>query len=464
LDTRAGKVRMLSTEQLEIAEPTQRVMRTVFTPLSVWQLALGWVLLIPMLYIAENGKFFPQAGDVDVAATGQTPGTPVWHKINLALFCLICLVLIVFRFPSVLALARRLKIVLAFPVLAILSCAWSADPRQSMVSGLILLIFTMFAIYVASRFSFQRQLELVMLVGMVALPTSIALALLVPTVGTTEAGWRGIFGHKQMCAAVSTLWLITALHWKSSGMYHKTLRAVCVVMSGVLIVMSQSRTGWALALVALLLSGAISLLQKMPAKQGLLLLLFGVPLAVIAAYGLHAHSSIVLAAVGKDSTLTERTTIWAAVWDAALRHPILGYGFAAFWKGLYGPSQNIVLVVGWGLEQAQDGFLDIWLQIGAVGIVLLVSIIGRAMRNALHGFYSEGNERYVRWCIVIILSTLIYNIGESSVGLLNMTWFLFLLACIGLEQAANQRELKLRSTESTSTSLPFLQQLVRARR
>ena len=46
---------------------------------------------------------------------------------------------------------------------------------------------------------------------------------------------------------------------------------------------------------------------------------------------------------------------------------MLGYGFAVFWKGLYGPSQSVVLIAGWGLQQAQDGFLDVWLGIGVVG-------------------------------------------------------------------------------------------------
>jgi hypothetical protein len=31
---------------------------------------------------------------------------------------------------------------------------------------------------------------------------------------------------------------------------------------------------------------------------------------------------------------------------------------------------------------------------------------------------------------------LVYNVGESSLGMVQLVWFLFLLACIGLKQAA----------------------------
>jgi O-antigen ligase len=389
-----------------------------------------------MLYIAANGTFVPQAGDVDTAATGQTPGSNAFHKISVALVCLICTVLVARRFSSVFALSRRMNLVIAFPALAILSCVWSAEPLQSVVSGGTLLIFTVFVIYVADRFSFQRQFELIILVGAIALPVSIALALLVPSVGTSEAGWRGIFSHKQNCAAVCTLWLITALHWRCSGIYQKLFRATYIAMCGVLIVMAQSRTGWALALVALLLWGAIWLLQRMPATQALAVLLLGLAGAAGVAYGIHLSAPNILAAVGKDSTLSQRTIIWTAAWQAASQHPILGYGFAAFWRGLYGPSQSVVLIAGWGLQQAQDGFLDVWLGIGAVGVALVALMTGKAIRNAARGFFSDGNQAYVRWCIVVIVCTLLYNIGESTIGLFNMTWFLFLLASIGLSQVA----------------------------
>jgi O-antigen ligase len=156
----------------------------------------------------------------------------------------------------------------------------------------------------------------------------------------------------------------------------------------------------------------------------------------VALYGIRIYSPFILTLVGKDSTLTERTVIWAAAWQAALQHPILGYGFASFWRGLYGPSQHVVLIAGWALAQAQDGFLDVWLGIGAVGVALVVLMTGQAMQNAVRCLHSATNQAYVRWCIIIILCTLLYNIGESSIGLLNMTWFLFILACIGLNQAA----------------------------
>jgi O-antigen ligase len=429
---------MSSVAKFEIAIPKRRVTRVAFTPLPLWQLAVGWVLLVPMLYFAMMGTLVPRTTDISYAATGDNPATSASHKINVALLCLLCMILIAFRFSSVLALSLRLKMMLAFPVLAILSGAWSTDPLQSVISGVILLVFTLFAIYVGSRFPFQRQFELVMLMGAIVLPASVLVALFIPSIGTDGAHWRGILAHKQNCAAVVMFCLITALHWECSGIFQKIFRAVYMVLCVVLIVMSQSRTGWFLTVVALLLSGTIWLLQKMPAQQALAMLLIGVLVVAGATYGIRAHSVTLLDSVGKDSTLSQRTSIWASVWGAIMRRPILGYGFGAFWRGLYGPSQGIVLDAGWGLSQAQDGFLDVWLGMGVPGVALLGLMTLQAIRNAFRCFYWQENQAYVRWCIVVVLITLLFNIGESTIGKLQTVWFLFLLACIGLEQSVSK--------------------------
>jgi exopolysaccharide production protein ExoQ len=405
-------------------------------PRPVWNLAIGWLLLIPMLYIAANGTFIPHAGEIDAAATGQTPGTDATHKISIAFVSLICFLLIAFRFSPVIALAQRARLILVFPLLTIVSSLWSADPQQSVTSGVILLIFTSFAVYVVSRFPARRQFELIMLMGAVALPLSIVLALFVPSIGTSEAGWRGIFGHKQICAAVSIFLMVTALHWECSGAYRRIFRAVYLLMCALLIVMSQSRTGWVLALVAVVITGTLWVLQKMPAKQGLLVVLLAIPVTVAALYVLYVLSPGILTSVGKDSTLSQRTIIWSAAWDAVARRPLQGYGFAAFWKGLYGPSQPVVLVAGWGLQQAQNGFLDVCLGVGLIGLGVVVAITWQGLRNAVRCFHRGENEPYVRWGVVVILCTLLYNIGESSIGLINLNWFLFLLAVIGLIQVA----------------------------
>jgi exopolysaccharide production protein ExoQ len=417
---------------LQGANPAARSNRA-----PVWHLVLGWIILLPLLFFSANGTLIPSNEDPSVARTASDPnshGSAV-HVITVAAILMICSILIASRFSSLPALWTRMRVLLALPVLAVASSLWSVEPAQSLISGTILLIFTLFALYVGDAFSFDEQFELIMLVAAVALPLSIGLALFVPSMGASEAGWRGIFGHKQNCAAVSTLWLVTALHWRASGIYQRIFRVACVLMCGILLIMSASRTGWALALAALSITAAIWVMQKMPGKESLLVLLLIVALAGGVGYVVVHYSTDIVTAAGKDPTLSQRTIIWSAVWGEILKRPVLGYGLSAFWKGLYGPSQNIVLISGWNVFQAQDGFLDVCLGVGFLGLGLVAIMVAQATKNAMRAFRAN-HQAYVRWCIVIILCTLLYNIGESTIGVLSMSWFLFLLAAAGLIQAA----------------------------
>lgn len=398
-------------------------------PVATSKLVRTWFILVPLLYYANGGSL----STTSAIAGG---GSSRFHQIGLLTTSIICFTLIVKRFSAVFSASLRMTLIVALPVLAFLSCGWSVDPRQSLISAITLLCFTLFAIYLTETFTTVGLLDLVMLTGFIAVPVSILLALLVPSIGATAAGWRGIFTHKQQCAGAVTLFLVTAVHWKPTRALHRPLRAIYVVLCLLLLAMSQSRTGWLLTLFALTLSGTLWLLQKLPPKDSLVLALTAIPIISGLIYLFSLLASLILTTVGKDPTLDQRTIIWAAAWDAILHRPLLGYGYEAFWKGLQGASSTIVFIAGWTLFQAQSGYLDLWLQLGVLSLVILALMTLQAGGNAIRSFRRSPDSSFVRWCIVVILCNLVYNIGESDFGYLRILWLLFLIACIGLKKQA----------------------------
>jgi exopolysaccharide production protein ExoQ len=400
--------------------------------LPIWHLAIGWILLLPMLYLAANGNI-TLGVDAAASTTEAGGGSSSLHKITVALLNLIFVAVVSNCKASLLRNLLRSKLVLALPLLAVCSSCWSGQPIQSFISGVLLLMFTIFTICIAAEFSFERQVELIVLAGAVALPLSIVLAVLAPSVGAASAGWRGVFGHKQNCAAVSTFWLITALHWKAQGFHRRLTKTLYIVMCIVLIVMSQSRTGWLLALVALLLWTVLWAAQAVRRLELVLAFAFVIPVALVSAYIAFTQYGTLATSVGKDATLSQRTIIWGAVWDSIVQRPFLGYGFSAFWTGLNGPSQRVVLISDWGIQQAQNGYLDVWVALG-VGAILIIALMSAfAIGILVETVPSEESRAQMRWCAVIIIATLLYNIGESSLGMIHMVWFLFLLAFMGLQ-------------------------------
>jgi O-antigen ligase len=113
------------------------------------------------------------------------------------------------------------------------------------------------------------------------------------------------------------------------------------------------------------------------------------------------------AMLGRRSDLTGRSTeIWPLVLQEAATHPILGSGYGGVW-GLGGPLSTTLR-----LEQAHNGYLDVYLQLGIVGCVLLaLFLLEFAARVGRQFKYSR---RWGIFGIAFFFINLIYNISETA--------------------------------------------------
>ena len=110
------------------------------------------------------------------------------------------------------------------------------------------------------------------------------------------------------------------------------------------------------------------------------------------------------AAIGRNSTLTGRTEIWAGLIPDVMQSPLLGYGFGAFWTEARRFSHDI--------GEAHNGYLEVWLNVGIVGIILTSAFLLSFCRKAARGLAFESDWAIL--CICYLLMSVIHNISESS--------------------------------------------------
>ena len=99
----------------------------------------------------------------------------------------------------------------------------------------------------------------------------------------------------------------------------------------------------------------------------------GICLYLVLAFGFGIDISARLAeAVGRDPTLTGRTVIWNAVLSTHT-NPLIGSGYESFWLG---PRlQEVWAQTGGGITEAHNGYLEIYLNLGIVGLSPACSIL-----------------------------------------------------------------------------------------
>jgi O-antigen ligase len=125
-----------------------------------------------------------------------------------------------------------------------------------------------------------------------------------------------------------------------------------------------------------------------------------------------ANSTWVLEQLGKDLTFTGRTAVWVDVWAKIGERPWLGFGYNAFWLGAESEAADIWRVHGWQPNHAHNGYLDLWLELGLVGVTLvLVHLLLNTRRAFLWAVTSKTAESL--WPLVYITLLFMFNFNYS---------------------------------------------------
>jgi exopolysaccharide production protein ExoQ len=402
-------------------------------PLPTRHLVSGWVALLPVLFYCVNGSLTTETGSIELRKTA-TAASSLSYRMPATVMALLCIGLVVWKYGAALKSARKVKPIIFLTLAAPFSAIWSDSPVHSMAEGMLLIALTGFALVVASAFSEGGQIELLVLAAGIVLTLSILLAIGMPGVGTqAESGaWRGLFHQKNDCAGTSLFLLIPAMHWKTRSSFERVLRWTVISEALLLILMSQSRNGWGLAIAMIAVAATLSLLRRMRSREAAAVVATLIGVGVVILYAGYQYGPQILAFVGKDPTMSERTVIWQMVSESLMKRPLLGYGFNAFWGGTAGESVNVIMVTHWMQAQSQNGYLDVWLQLGLFGIALLVACFLQAGRYALLNFRARGATQL--W-IELVICLLLYNIAESTLmASHSLSWFLFILASVALSR------------------------------
>jgi O-antigen ligase len=264
-----------------------------------------------------------------------------------------------------------------------------------------------------------------------------------------DGSWQGIFPQKNVCARACVFFALPAVVLWGRSVKRTPIVTLALLLLGALLFKAHSATGVILMGVAVLATLSMRLLRRLGVNESLVLCTVLLACGIAGLSFLAAHFAEVSLIFGKDSTLTGRTAIWAGAVEAILKHPVLGYGYSAFWLGLRGESANVILATKWMVPTAHEGFLDLLLQLGAVGLGLFAISLWQGCSAAVWCLRHVGWEA-AEWGGGVMLMTILYNLDETSVMLpRELLWVLYCLAFVNLRsmmfEARSERAEQVRS-------------------
>lgn len=316
-----------------------------------------------------------------------------------------------------------------------LSIAWSGFPTHTFLRSLALLCATLFGLYAAIRLN-DRDVIACTAVGLCAmLVVSLLFAVFFPSHGLMQAphegALRGIFSQKNTLARAAVWSTIALVILRPATRAGRGLRVLGLAISILSLLWASSRTGLVvLVLLLLILAFSRSLagttrLAAVPAA------LVAVVIAAVLGYAVVTNRSALLELIGRDVTLTGRTLIWVRVAELIRLRPLLGYGYGGFWHGWDGPSWSVWALGIWNPNDSHNGFLDLVLDLGLVGLVVFGCVLAHAALKAI-GRLRQSSELSAAWPLIVLTGFVLYNITESAIlRPTNIMWLLFCTALFG---------------------------------
>ncbi|MBV8578815.1 MAG: O-antigen ligase family protein [Acetobacteraceae bacterium] len=318
---------------------------------------------------------------------------------NIAILTGLLVFCFVHRRSFILAVSRGLWTNL-FLGLAFFSALWSMDPAVTLRRMGPLLIIICFGYFLAIRFPVQSIIRMAALALVISAIASAVVAIGLPQYGVMhgvpgaiesgelEGDWRGVFSHKSSLGAEMLVGCLCCGWLLVHERRHRVLSAAGFVICLALAVMSGSRTSEVVIVLLPILGCFLRGLQLpgMLRVWAIYLVTVGLGLAAVIAV---CDFDGLMAFLGKDATLTGRVPLWGVVLDAAASRPVLGYGYGAFWLDWNTQVNAILKAVNWHLGGSHNGYLDMVLELGVVGLIvscgLLLSVLRQSVRGVLRG-------------------------------------------------------------------------------
>lgn len=232
--------------------------------------------------------------------------------------------------------------------------------------------------------------------------------------------------------SLGALWNVrTLLLNKEAPNRTRRLVAQCILLAFGIALLQMAHCATAVACFVLggglMLATSLRMFRNHPGRVHALCLGAVIAAGIMMLFG---GESVVTSTLGRSSDLSGRTEIWKAS-IAAVSDPLLGAGFESFWnanvakvdEGLRGYWDVTNLV------SAHNGYIEVYLDLGLVGVCLIALILISGYHRAIRAF--RRNPELGSLFLAYIATGAVYNITETGFRMMGPNWIFLLLAIIG---------------------------------
>jgi exopolysaccharide production protein ExoQ len=363
-------------------------------------------------------------------------GSPLDRAVLATLMALGIIVLLT-RQQKVGALLRANSPVLIFLLYCAASCLWSDYPAVALKRWFRAIGDLIMVLVILTDYDWSAALKRVLArVGFLLLPLSVLLIRYYPdlgrgySIGGGPPFWTGVTTDKNGLGMICLIFGLGAV-WRFIDIYQARedpRRTRSLIARGFLVLITvwllwESNSMTSISCFAMAIALMIAVGRWPRARKPAIVTILAAGAVGLSAFALFGGGGVLLEALGRNATLTGRTEVWKVLLPLA-QSPIVGSGYESFWLGdrlaQIGDQTSV------GINEAHNGYLEIYLNLGWMGLILLAFVLVTGYRKILFAVRWDPALGKIR--VAYFVLALIYNFTEAAFKMQSPVWILFLIA------------------------------------
>jgi exopolysaccharide production protein ExoQ len=378
------------------------------------------IFFILSLFFLSGAALRPLAGDMDPFSAEFSHGTFAVQLIGAVIFAISMLLL--GWLAARLRMTIELLLITALLALALASAMWSGDPGLSIRRSAALAGTTIFGLTLALSYEPSELSRLLCRFSALFIVFNLGFAVILPGYSfdhqTEGLAFTGSFTNKNDLGHVLGLSIVILAVAGRKCINRLLWLGYIVVGAGFLL--ATNSVGSIMAVIVALVT--VHSIGRNSVATYLLTFSVVAVVVVISWFDL----TLVLGAFGRDTTLSDRTLIWPLLVEVGRQTWLLGAGYGTVWSAAVRDFLEAAFYAG-SIRNAHNGYLETWLNLGVLGVALVLGLMLLSFSNLVKRQKSADGELFARVAIGILTYMAVANIVSARLVAYNdISWSLLI--------------------------------------
>lgn len=238
---------------------------------------------------------------------------------------------------------------------------------------------------------------------------------------------QGLFGTRNQLGLVALIALVTFVVELLTRSVRRGISISSITVATLVILLTRSPVVIGTLAVTVVVALALVALRRLTPERRRIGEFVVSGTLIVALVSAWTARSQIIDALNAGSEFEYRYSIWKAILTLVNLNPLEGFGWLGYWRSQLPPYVGID-VQGGGSPSAFNAYLDVWVQVGLVGLALFIALLGLAL---VRSWLLAANKKSIvyLWPALVLVVLATTSAAESAI-LVESGWLILVICAV----------------------------------